>query len=420
MQLKITKFGKYQLIKKIARGGMAEIFLGCTGSIKHAHKFITVKRMLSVQRHDVEFKNMFLNEGKIAVNLNHSNIASIYEFGIEQGQYFICMEYIPGRNIRQMLNKLGKKRSKLEIKHIAHIIKYACLGLDYTHNYTDKLTGKVMNIIHRDISPQNIMISFDGEIKLIDFGIAKIDDSEATKVGVLKGKLEYMSPEQVQGKTMDRQTDIFSMGSILWELLAGQKLFTASTDMKIIKKIKACRIPDLKKIDSSIPTEMVHITNKALHPDKNMRYKTIADMANDLASFLNRKHPHFHQTHFSDFIKDIYSEEIVQERKSLIHYADFINKGTTLTRFSSAPISENEKSTFMNYDLSSSNGSNQSIFTGLSESRENRSLLSDIETNFLTNSGSVTGSNTYSDTNKIARQEKQESKKSVQDEENKI
>ena len=316
-KIKVTPFGKYRLLKQIARGGMAEIFMACIGSIKSAPKFVVIKRIIYTQSKNTEFNQMFQNEGRIAANLNHSNIASIHEFGVENGQYFICMEYISGQNLRQLVKKLISQKRQLSVEECAYIVRSACLGLDYAHNCTDSVTGQPFNIIHRDISPQNIMISFNGDIKVIDFGIAKIDDSEATKVGVLKGKFEYMSPEQVRGRVLDRQTDIFSMGSILWELLAGKKLFTGSDPLQILKKIKSCNVPNLKSLRPELPDRIVEIVNRALHVNKNLRYTTMDEFGNDLSVFLNKQYPHWTQNHFSSFIKTVYTEEILEERNNL-------------------------------------------------------------------------------------------------------
>ena len=358
MDLQIQKFGKFRLLRQIDRGGMAEIFLGCSGNLESAHKFVVIKRILLAHSHNKEFNKMFQNEGKIAVNLNHSNICSIYEFGIEKDQYFICMEYISGRNMRQLIKKLKSQKRNLDVVICAYIMKYVCHGLDYAHNCTDSITGQPLNIIHRDISPQNIMVSFNGDVKVIDFGIAKIDNSESTKVGVLKGKFEYMSPEQARGKQLDRQTDIFSLGSVLWELLAGRKLFTGTNEIQLLKKIRDCQIPDLKKINPNVPDKLVEIVNKALSANKNLRYKTAAEMGNDISVFMNKVYPDFTNTHFGSFIKDVYVEEILEERQNLKVYSQALLskkaavKGKILSLSSSNIVADNSPSTFIGYEPS--------------------------------------------------------------------
>ena len=319
-KIKIVKFGKYKLLKSIAKGGMAEIFLACIGSMRSAKKFVVIKRILPHQTNNKEFSKMFQNEGKVASNLNHSHIAVIHEFGLLNNQYFICMEYISGRNLRQLMKKLQAQKKKMSLETAVYIIKTACLGMDYAHNCIDSSTGQPFNVIHRDISPQNIMVGFNGDIKVIDFGIAKIDNSETTRVGVLKGKFEYMSPEQVQGKEMDRQTDIFSLGNVLWELLAERKLFIGTEPMQLLRKIKSCHIPDLKSINPHLPDDIVKITHKALHPNKNIRYKTMQEMGDDLSLFLNKNYPQFTQNSFISFLRRVYKEEIIEERNLLKSY----------------------------------------------------------------------------------------------------
>ena len=369
---KIINFGKFKLFNQIARGGMAEIFLGCSGSVESAHKFLVIKRILSVHSHNKEFNKMFQNEGKIAVNLNHSNIGSIYEFGIEKNQYFICMEYISGRNVRQLVKKLKSQKKVLSPAMCAHIIRCICNGLDYAHNCTDSITGQPLNIIHRDISPQNIMVSFGGDVKVIDFGIAKIDDSESTKVGVLKGKFEYMSPEQVRGKELDRQTDIFSLGNVLWELLANRKLFTGSNEIQLLKKIKSCEIPDLKKINPAIPDRLVEIVNKALSSNKNLRYQTMGEMGNDISIFLNKFYPDFTNTNFSSFIKEVYIEEILEERQTLKKYSQLLASSTS----SRNGLSRRQSTSF-----------NVSKFVGYSEELDKKQKKDDKDESTMTMTG---------------------------------
>ncbi len=396
MSLQIQKFGQFQLLKQIARGGMAEIYLACSGNVESAYKFVAIKRILLAHSKNVEFNKMFQNEGKIAVNLNHSNVCSIYEFGIEKDQYFICMEYISGRNLRQLTKKLRSWKKNLDIATCAYILKHACNGLDYAHNCTDSVTGQPLNIIHRDVSPQNIMISFNGDVKVIDFGIAKIDDSESTRAGVLKGKFEYMSPEQVKGQDLDRQTDIFSLGNVLWELLARRKLFVGDNEIQLLKKIRDCKVPDLKKLNPSVPDQLVEIINKALNVNKNLRYKTSAEMGNDIALFLNKFYPDFTQARFSSFIKEVYVEEILEERQNLkIYLQELSSKQSGKKRgrltSSSASYSAKEKSTFIGHS---------GDISGLSEAEETGE---EEESTFTKHTVTQTQQDTYTESEDAAR-----------------
>ncbi len=389
MSQKFEKFNKFTLIKKIAHGGMAEIFLSCTGSIKQARRFVVLKRILPNQNNNKEFAKMFRNEGKIIANFNHSNVASIHEFGMANSQYFICMEYIQGRTLRQLTKKLNSQKVKFKIEHSAYIIKNVCLGLDYAHNYTDKLTGKPLHIIHRDISPQNIMISFNGEVKLIDFGIAKATNSEATKTGVLKGKFEYMSPEQVSGKDLNNQTDIFSLGIVLWELLNGEKLFSANNELAVLRKIKDFRLSHLKKKNLvSIPNQLINIIYKAIEPNKNMRYKTITEMSHDISIFLNTEYPKFTPTEFNKFIKNTYIEEMEEERiylKSLATKLDEqeITKNTVLTKKTPNIINQNSSA------LLDKNEINNPSFIGQNPIINTQSELNDMNESEITSTLTV-------------------------------
>ncbi|MDE0091999.1 MAG: serine/threonine-protein kinase, partial [Oligoflexia bacterium] len=194
--MNFKKFGKYTIMKKIASGGMADILLATELSPTGFGRFVVIKRALSKFSNNEEFKDMFKNEGKVACNLKHKNIATIHEFGIERNQFFLAMEYISGKNLREFIKKLQARNTKLSIPNIIYIIKEVAAGLNYAHNAIDANTGQPLNIIHRDVSPQNIMLTFDGQVKLIDFGIAKISDTNLTRAGHLKGKFSYMSPEQ--------------------------------------------------------------------------------------------------------------------------------------------------------------------------------------------------------------------------------
>ena len=171
--MKFTQFGKYTMLKKLTTGGMAEIFLATDMGPTGVGRFVVIKRVLPQFSESEEFKDMFKNEGKVASNLKHRNIAPVYEFGIENSQFFLSMEYVAGRNLRELIKKTESLRREIAIESAVYIIKEAASGLNYAHNAIDSSTGKPLNLIHRDVSPQNIMLSFDGEIKLIDFGISK-------------------------------------------------------------------------------------------------------------------------------------------------------------------------------------------------------------------------------------------------------
>ncbi|MBO9666107.1 MAG: serine/threonine protein kinase [Bdellovibrio sp.] len=322
MSQAVEQFGKYILLEKVASGGMAEVYLSKSTGAVGVNKFVAIKRILPQYSDHQEFIEMFKEEAKIAVNLNHGNVVSIYDFGVEKSQFYLVMEYVEGRNLRQVLNELKKSNATFTIEQIVYMMKEVAAGLDHAHRCIDGTTGRPLNIVHRDMSPQNIMISFEGEVKLIDFGIAKAETQlEATKAGTLKGKYGYMSPEQADGQSIDPRTDIFSMGIVLWELLANDRLFTSNSEAAILRKIRECQIPSIRKINPSVPPELERIVNKALAKDKSLRYQTAASLHRDLNRFLNTQYPEFSPHDFSVFMKNAFSAVFLDQRRKLVEFA---------------------------------------------------------------------------------------------------
>jgi len=322
-EFKPELFGKYLLLEKIAMGGMAEVFLAKSSGVQGIGKFLAMKRILPQYSANEDFINMFTEEAKICVNLSHSNIAKIYEFGVEQGQFFIVMELIEGKNLRQILSRLGKEnRQGFSVDQAVYIAKEVAAGLDNAHRCLDDSSGKPLNIIHRDMSPQNIMVSFEGEIKVVDFGIAKAEgEKEETKAGTLKGKFSYMSPEQASGEKIDSRTDIYSLGIVLWELLANKRLFTSSSELNTLKKIREGKIPPISKINPKVPEELERIVNIALAKDASNRYQTCAEFYKDLNRFLNRFYPDFSSHDYSIFVKSLYADEVLANRKKFVDFS---------------------------------------------------------------------------------------------------
>ncbi len=322
MSSPLEQFGKYLLLEKLATGGMAEVYLAKSVGAVGVNKFVAVKRILPQHSESQEYIDMFKEEAKIAVNLNHGNVVSIYDFGVEYKQFFLVMEYVEGRNLRQIVNEMKKSNVQFTIDQIVYIVKEVAAGLDHAHRCIDGSTGRPLNITHRDMSPQNVMVSFEGEVKIIDFGIAKAETQmEATKAGTLKGKFGYMSPEQADGMPIDLRTDIFSLGIVLWELLANDRLFTSSSEAAILRKIRECQIPSIRKINPSVPPELERIVNKALAKDKSLRYQTAAALHRDLNRFLNTQYPEFSPHDFSVFVKTAFSQIYLEQKRRLVEYS---------------------------------------------------------------------------------------------------
>lgn len=322
MDIKTEIFGKYILLDKIATGGMAEIYLAKAPGAENVSKFLAIKRILPQYSNNHEFIEMFKEEAKIAIHLAHANVVSINEFGEQNGLFYLAMQYVDGKNLRQSLNRLKKEKKYFTLPQVVHMMKESAKGLDHAHRCVDGSTGSPLNITHRDISPQNIMLSYDGEVRIIDFGIAKAESKiETTRAGTLKGKFGYMSPEQAEGYEVDFRTDIFSLGIVLWELLAQDRLFVSNNEINTLKKIRECHIPSLRKLDPNIPQELERITNKALARDRTLRYQSAEEMAQDLQIFLNKHYPEFTVRDLSQSLKTIFNDEREDSRKKMIEYA---------------------------------------------------------------------------------------------------
>lgn len=350
MSTSYETFGKYVLLEKLATGGMAEVFLARGIGAGGIGKFFAIKRILPQYADSPEFIDMFKSEAKIAINLSHSNIVSIHEFGVEKGQFFLVMDYVEGRNLRQILNKMKKTGLQFSIDQIVYMIKEVAAGLDHAHRCIDGSTGKPLNITHRDMSPQNVMVSFEGEVRIVDFGIAKAESElEPTRTGTLKGKFGYMSPEQAEGQPVDLRTDIFSLGIVLWELLANDRLFVANNEVNTLRKIRDCQIPSLRKINPNIHSELERIVQKGLARDRNLRYQTGAALHRDLNRFLNRQYPDFSPQDFSVFIKSVFADEILSLRKRLVDYAKInINVGLSASQKPTRIVNDDDTSLLNN------------------------------------------------------------------------
>ncbi len=322
MAQSFEQFGKYILLEKLASGGMAEVFLAKSLGASGVNKFLAVKRILPQFSDNQDYIEMFKKEAMIAVNLNHGSVVSIYEFGIERGQFYLVMEYVEGRNLRQILNELKKKSLQFSIEQIVYMIKEVAAGLDHAHRLIDGTTGRPLNLVHRDMSPQNVMVGFEGEVKVIDFGIAKAESQmESTKTGTLKGKFGYMSPEQADGQPIDSRTDLFSLGIVLWEMLANDRLFTSNSEAAILRKIRDCQIPSIRKINPSVPPELESIVTKSLAKDRTQRYQTAAAFHKDLNRFLNTQYPDFSAHDFAIFIKNAFAEVYAESKRKLVDYS---------------------------------------------------------------------------------------------------
>jgi serine/threonine protein kinase len=316
----LKKFGRYFLLDLIAQGGMAEIYRARLASKDGAGRLVVVKRIQAGFGGNAEFLQMFKSEIKVTMGLNHQNIVQVYDFGEEQSQPFITMELVDGKNLRQLLNRFRELGQSFPVELAAHIIEQSASGLHYAHTYKDKISGDALNVVHRDISPQNILISYDGSVKIIDFGIAKATtNSEHTRAGVIKGKPSYLAPEQISGDPLDGRTDLFALGTVFWELLVGKKLFAGDNDLAVLKMIESCSstVRPPSELNPNVPKELDAIVMKLLSKSPEKRHQTGEELQRTLRRFLNAYAPDFASSDLSHVSKELFQREIVEDRKKI-------------------------------------------------------------------------------------------------------
>ncbi len=310
-------FGKYYLVDHIATGGMAEIYKAKTYSHGGFENLLVIKRILPHIGAKQDFVDMFIDEAKVSVALQHPNIVRIYDFGKLLDNYFMAMECVDGKDVRQILRQLARDGVYLPFRFAAFIALETCKGLQYAHDKVD-VDGNPYGIVHRDISPSNVLVSYEGEVKVADFGIAKAESNAyETKDGVLKGKFEYMSPEQAKGVTIDHRSDVFSLGIIFYEMLTGRRLFKTDSDTATLRKIRDEDVPAPSLVKPDVPPALEAIALKALTRSLDGRYATAAEMADDLRQYLFPATPDSLRDELAAFMKQLFAGAIHDEKVRL-------------------------------------------------------------------------------------------------------
>ncbi|NOJ97114.1 protein kinase [Corallococcus coralloides] len=318
---KPTFFGKYLLLERVNVGGMAEVFIAKAFGVEGFERILAIKKILPTMAEDDEFITMFIDEARISVQLNHANIVHIHELGKHEDTYFIAMEYVAGRDVRTLLERYRRRKEIMPTAQAVFIVSKMCEGLDYAHRKKDA-RGQDLHIIHRDVSPQNILVSYEGEVKIIDFGIAKAANrSQKTQAGILKGKFGYMSPEQVRGMPIDRRSDIFAVGVLLYEMLTGEKLFVGESDFSTLEKVRNADIPLPREFNPNISAGLEKVVLKALAREPEDRYQWASDLQEDLMRFLLAGDAIYSSKHLSGFMKEAFAEDMLREAEKMERYA---------------------------------------------------------------------------------------------------
>lgn len=310
-----NEVGDYVILGLIARGGMAEIYKAKKKGVKGFEKIIAIKRILSGYGEDDKFIEMLVDEAKIAAELSHPNIVQIYDLGRKDNYYFIAMEYVQGKDLREMQRRLVECGQLMPEQIAIHLIIKILEALSYAHKAKDS-RGRHLEIVHRDISPPNILVSHFGDVKLTDFGVSKASiKMHQTISGALKGKLLYMSPEQALGEgNVDSRSDLYSVGVILFELLTGKKLFMDTSEMGVLKKVQNGEIIQPREINSAIDPELERIVLRALHKEKHLRYQDATEMVADLEHYIRNRYDYIPgPVHLSHFLYGLFKEDILSE-----------------------------------------------------------------------------------------------------------
>ena len=299
---------------------MAEIYRAKTFDANGQPHLVAVKRVLAHLAEDDDFIQMLVDEAKIASVLRHSSIARVYEFARAHGEYFIAMEHVDGKDMRTVLERCRSKKKPIAPEHAAYICAEVGAALHAAHSAVDS-RGRPLRIIHRDVSPSNIICSYAGEVKLCDFGIAKATLSRVTtKTGVIKGKVKYMSPEQALGRKLDHRSDVFSLGSCLYEMLTRIPPFTATNEMDLLIKVRDAKYRAVSELQPGIPPELEAITDKCLTRSRANRYQTAAEVEGDLRAFLRKFMPNYSRSHLGRFVRKMFAIEIERELRMLEEY----------------------------------------------------------------------------------------------------
>jgi eukaryotic-like serine/threonine-protein kinase len=310
------QLGRYHLLDRIAFGGMAEIFRAKTFDADgHVH-LVAVKRILGHLAEDGDFIQMLVDEAKVASLVSHHNIARVYELARVQDEYFIAMEFVDGKDLKAILARC----KTIDASHLAWIAGEIAVALHAAHRSDDGAGASIL-LVHRDVSPSNVICAYNGEVKLCDFGIAKTTVSRVrTKTGIIKGKVKYMSPEQALGRRLDHRSDIFSLGSVMYEALTGKPPFQAPNEMELIMKVRDARPTPLRALSPTVPAALAAIVERAMARSRDARFQSAEEMAAALKAFLLLQSPTYTRSHLGRFVRRTFAKEIDEELRLLEEY----------------------------------------------------------------------------------------------------
>jgi len=308
---------RYTIAERLDQGGMAEVFRGVAESIQGFKKNVAIKRILPSLTRNPKFVSMFLDEAKLSLFLQHANIVQVFDIGHADNTYFLVMEYVRGCNLKTLLERLKQRGKRMELAHAMYIAIEACKALHYAHHCENPDTGEPLRIVHRDISPPNILLSRNGEIKLVDFGLAKANSQiESTDPGVVKGKFSYLSPEAASGLEVDHRADIFAVGILLWEMFTGRRLFYGDTDYQTVELVRQARVPAISAHNRDVDADLEGIVRKALSRNPDDRYQEAGDLGDALTQHLFSHRMKVTARDIGSLVRDAVAERDRQRQKT--------------------------------------------------------------------------------------------------------
>ncbi|HEY5946051.1 MAG TPA: serine/threonine-protein kinase [Kofleriaceae bacterium] len=345
-----TRLGSYEIVRKLARGGMAELFLSRMVGPDGLEKLVVLKKILPTHAENPKFVRLFLDEAKLAATLEHPHIARVYDMDRVDGHYFFAMEYVHGQDVRTTMRRTSQLGHKFPLDHAVQIAHDVASALHYAHQRT-RPDGSLLDIVHRDVSPSNILVSYDGSVKLVDFGVAKAATSTVkTRTGTLKGKISYMSPEQAKGAPIDHRSDIFSLGIVLWEMVTMQRLFKADNDLATIQMIINSKAQPASQVRPDCSRELERVIQRALAIDPDERYQTAEQLQLDLEALVRDPEPTQPPVALGTYMHELFADEIrawsAARALGQTLTEHMIDKATEMT----TPVSESEIYGFDDFD----------------------------------------------------------------------
>jgi eukaryotic-like serine/threonine-protein kinase len=329
--------GRYRVVDEIGVGGMASVHLARMDGPGGFQKWVAIKRIHPHLVEDDQFVDMFLDEARIAAGINHANVAQVFDLGKDDNTYWIAMEYLHGEPLREVMRRAEERGLRLSPELASRICSDAAEGLHAAHELRGK-NNQLLGLVHRDVTPHNLFLTYDGYTKVVDFGIAKVADRlSSTRAGTLKGKLAYMSPEQVRGVEVDRTTDIFALGVVLWELTTNQRLFRMDTDLDTLEKVQACVVPAPSSLVVNYPMELESVVMKALAKRKQDRFQTAREFSRALQNFLMRAGSFVGPEEVAAFVRQVFSDRI-QKREAHLAWAAEVTSTINVDQLQGKPV----------------------------------------------------------------------------------